>query len=352
MVQFKASDLHVQAGSPPNLRIHGELTPLEVPPVSGDETAELASQIATGSWVEEIQKERSADFSYYLPEVGRFRVNVFFERGHMCLAIRHIPLQIPKLEELNLPDAVEDIASAERGLVLVTGTTGSGKSTTLASVIDLLNRTRRLRILTIEDPIEFVHTSKKSLIAQRQLGEDTRSFAESLRRALRQDPDFILVGELRDAETMRTALQAADTGHLVFSTMHTTNAALTLQRLVSMFPPEERDLLLMQLAANLEAVISQRLAKARESGRVPVVEIMRATPIVREAIREGRSNSLPQAIANRDMGMQLFDQHLADLYNADRISGTEALRLATNQEAVASAMRGITRGETSGGLVT
>ncbi len=196
-----------------------------------------------------------------------------------------------------------------------------------------------------------VHVSDKSLIAQRELGIDTPGFAESLKRALRQDPDFILVGELRDEETMRTALQAADTGHLVFSTMHTTNAALTIQRLIAMFPPAERDLLLLQLETNLEAVISQRLAKARQGGRLPVVEIMRATPMVRKLIGEGRTEKLPQAIANRDAGMQLFDQHLAELYNSQQISGTEALRLASNPEAVAAAMRGITRGETSGGLV-
>jgi twitching motility protein PilT len=233
----------------------------------------------------------------------------------------------------------------------VTGTTGSGKSTTLAAVIDHLNRTRRLRILTIEDPIEFLHTSKNSLIAQREVGADTLSFAESLRRALRQDPDFILVGELRDAETMRVALQAADTGHLVFSTLHTTNAALTIQRLVAMFPPAERENLLLQLSTNLEAVICQRLAKRRDGGRIPVVEIMRSSPIVRKAILEGKAMSLPQAIANRDMGMQLFDQHLADLYNADEISTTEALRLSSNPEAMTAAMRGISRGETSSGLV-
>jgi twitching motility protein PilT len=244
-----------------------------------------------------------------------------------------------------------EIAEAERGLVLVTGTTGSGKSTTLAAVIDYLNRTRRLRILTIEDPIEFVHTSKKSLIAQREVGLDTPSFTASLRRALRQDPDFILVGELRDTETMRVALQAADTGHLVFSTMHTTNAAMTIQRLVAAFPPSEREALLVQLSTNLEAVICQRLAKTRDEGRIPVVEIMRNSPIIRKAIMEGRSDVLPQAIANRDMGMQLFDQHLADLYNADKISTTEALRLASNPEAMTAAMRGISRGETSSGLV-
>jgi twitching motility protein PilT len=234
---------------------------------------------------------------------------------------------------------------------LVTGTTGSGKSTTLAAMIDFLNRTKRLRIVTIEDPIEFVHTSQKSLIAQREIGRDTPSFSESLRRVLRQDPDVILVGELRDVETMRTAMQAADTGHLVFSTVHTTNAALTVQRLIALFPPDERELLLLQLSTNLSAVISQRLAKRKSGGRIPVVEILRDTPVVRKAILDNRISSLSQAIANRDSGMQLFDQHLAELYNRGEITGTEALRLASNPEAVALAMKGISIGDTKGGLV-
>jgi twitching motility protein PilT len=351
ILQFKASDLHVQVGTPPCLRINGDITPLDLPPLTDQDLHSLLEQLADESQRSDLERDRSTDFCHVAPDVARFRVNAFYEMDRPCLALRQIPLQVPRLEDLNLPEAIADIADAQRGLVLVTGTTGSGKSTTLASVIDHLNHTRRLRILTIEDPVEFVHQSRKCLIAQREVGSDTRSFADSLRRALRQDPDFILVGELRDAETMRVALQAADTGHLVFSTMHTTNAALTVQRLVAMFPPAERELLQMQLASNLEAVICQRLAKKRGGGRVPVVEIMRATPVIRKAILEGRAQSLPQAIANRDTGMQLFDQHLADLYQDDVISGTEALRLATSQEAMAAAMRGITRGETRGGLV-
>jgi twitching motility protein PilT len=350
-VQFKASDLHVQVGSPPSLRIHGDITPLDRPAVAADEVETLVRQLASDSILQELETQRSADFAYLDPELARFRVNIFYESGRLCLALRQIPLEVPQLESLRLPEVIADIAETERGLVLVTGTTGSGKSTTLAAVIDHLNRNRRLRIITIEDPIEFVHTSKKSLIAQREVGSDTPSFAASLRRVLRQDPDFILVGELRDAETMRVALQAADTGHLVFSTMHTTNAALTVQRLIATFPPDERETLVMQLASNLEAVICQRLAKTREGGRIPVVEIMRSSPVIRKAILEGRTTSLPQAIANREMGMQLFDQHLADLYNENIVSGTEALRLATNVEAMAAAMRGISRGETSAGLV-
>ena len=351
IVQFKASDLHVQTGSPPTLRINNDLMALDLPVVTAEDVPGFMADVATERTKHEVETQLSADFAYAIPDVGRFRINIFHERGKLALVARHIPLHIPLFSELHLPEVIEDIASAERGLVLVTGTTGSGKSTTLASIIDHLNHTRRLRILTIEDPIEFVHTSDKSLIAQRELGTDTPGFAEALKRALRQDPDLILVGELRDEETMRTALQAADTGHVVFSTMHTTNAALTIQRLIAMFPPAERDLLLLQLETNLEAVISQRLAKSRQGGRLPVVEIMRSTPIVRKLIGEGHTVRLPQAIANRDAGMQLFDQHLADLYNSQQITGTEALRLASNAEAVAAAMRGISRGETSSGLI-
>jgi twitching motility protein PilT len=351
-VQFKASDLHLQTGSPPTLRIDGSLSPLDMPKLSDVDLLDSVRQLGGEQVLQAVQTQRSADLSYTVEGLARFRVNAFFQQDSLAIVLRAIPLQVPSLETLHLPPVVKEIALAERGLILVTGTTGSGKSTTLASIIDFLNRSHRIRIVTIEDPIEFVHVSHKSLIAQRELGVDTKSFADSLRSALRQDPDFILVGELRDVETMRTAMQAADTGHTVFSTLHTTNATHTVQRLVSMFPTGEREWVLMQLAANLHAVISQRLAKARDGGRVPAVEIMQATPTIRKLISEGKISLLSQAIANRDAGMQLFDQHLADLYNSETISGTEALRLATNPEAVGMAMRGIGRGDMSSGLVS
>jgi twitching motility protein PilT len=278
-----------------------------------------------------LEERRSADFAFEMSGIARFRVNAFYERQHLALAFRRVPFQIPAFSDLNLPSVIEDIAMSPRGLVLVTGTTGSGKSTTLAAMIDLVNGKRRDRIITIEDPIEFVHTNKKSLIAQRELGSDTPTFNDSLRVALRQDPDLILVGELRDAETMRTALQAADTGHTVYSTMHTTNAPQTVQRMIALFSPDERDLLRMQLAANLEAVIR--------------------TPIVRKIIAEQDTGLLTQAIANQDSGMQLFDQHLAKLHKAEMISGTEALRLATNPEALGMMMRGVSTKDLQTSLV-
>ena len=340
-VQFKASDLHVQVGSPPTVRVDGTMVAINAPPVTAEELRALVSQIADETQLRRVESERSCDFSYAIPDVARFRINVFHEQGNLCLAARSIPLRIKTFADLELPAVLQDIAEENRGLVLVTGTTGSGKSTTLAAMIDHLNQTRRLRIVTVEDPIEFVHTSHKSLVAQCEIGRDTPSFAESLRRALRQDPDVILVGELRDSETMR------------FSTVHTTNASFTMQRLVAMFPPEERELLQTELATNLAAVVSQRLAvaKQKDKGRIPVLEVMRNTAVVSKAIHEGRITSLPQAIANREIGMQLFDQHLADLYKSGQISGTEALRLATNPEAVALSMRGMSTLDTGSGLV-
>jgi twitching motility protein PilT len=352
-VQFNASDLHVQVGSPPTVRVDGTMVAINAPPVTAELLRELVAQIADEAQLRRLECERSCDFCHAIPDVARFRINVFHEQGNLCIAARTIPLRIRSFAELDLPPVLQEIAEEERGLVLVTGTTGSGKSTTLAAMIDHLNSTQRLRIVTVEDPIEFVHAAQKSLVAQCEIGRDTPSFAESLRRALRQDPDVILVGELRDAETMRVALQAADTGHLVFSTVHTTNASLTMQRLIAMFPIDERELLQTELATNLAAVVSQRLAvhKQKDRGRVPVVEVMRNTAVVGKAILEGRISSLPQAIANRESGMQLFDQHLAALYTSGQISGTEALRLATNPEAVAMAMRGMSTLDTAAGLV-
>jgi len=352
VAQHGASDLHLQVASPPTLRVHGGLTPAQAPEVTDDDLDQMIQQIAPDTVREAFARDRSADFSYLLEDVARFRVNVFYEKDHASAVFRLIPLTVPPLADLNLPPVIQEIGLAERGLVLMTGTTGSGKSTTLAAIIDALNESRRLRIITIEDPIEFVHTSKKSLVAQREIGRDSPGFLQALRRALRQDPDVILIGELRDLETIKTALVAADTGHMVYSTVHTANASQTVQRLISMFPPNERDLLITQLATNLEAVISQRLARVREGkGRVPVCEIMRNSPVVRKLLLDGRTGSLPQAIANREQGMQLFDQHLADLYNAKTISGTEALRLATNPEAVGLALRGISSADTGAGLV-
>ncbi len=353
MIERGASDLHLQANSPAMLRIGGALQPLDDASISDDQIRELMRQMAFEDAQVQLEADRSVDFSFEMPNKARFRVNTFYERDRLAMAFRLIPIEVPPFEELNLPYAIQEIAQSPRGLILVTGTTGSGKSTTVAAMIDYVNVHRADRIITIEDPIEFVHRSKKSLIAQRELGSDTGSFLDALRVALRQDPDVIVVGELRDAETMRTALQAADTGHAVYSTIHTTNAAQTVERMIALFPPAERDLLLIQLAANLEAVVSQRLARTLDGkDRIPVVEIMRNTAVVRKMILEGDPKLLPKAIANQDQGMQLFDQHLAKLWKAEIISGTEALRLATNPEALQMIMRGLSTRDLAASLVS
>ncbi len=281
------------------------------------------------------------DFSYAIPNVSRFRCNVYSHMGSPALVMRLISLKIRTLEELNLPPVLREITLSMRGLTLVTGTTGSGKSTTLAAMVDLINNSYRCKIITIEDPIEYAHSNQKAMISQLELGQDTPSFEHGLRQALREDPDVILVGEVRDSETMRMALRAADTGHQVFTTVHSTNAPQTIERILAMVPPEERSIATSQLASALQAVISQRLAVTRDGGRRAVMEILRGGPVTSKFITENRLGELSDYISGREGGMQRFDQHLLDLYHQKVVSGTEALRLATNPEHVALGMRGI-----------
>jgi twitching motility protein PilT len=261
--------------------------------------------------------------------------------GTPALVMRVVRLEVRSVEELQLPAVLHDIALSLRGLTLVTGTTGSGKTTTLAAMIDLINKTFRCKVITIEDPIEYIHTNHKAMISQLEVGRDTPSFEHGLRQALRQDPDVILVGEVRDSETMRMALRAADTGHQVFTTVHSSNASQTIERILAMVPPEERSIATSQLAGGLQAVISQRLAVTRDGNRRPVMEILRGGPVTLKFILENRLGELSDYIGTREIGMQRFDQHLVDLYNQKVISGTEALRLATSPEAVALGLRGI-----------
>ncbi len=353
MVKHQASDLHLQVDAPPMIRINGIMRATESEVLTPDDTAEIVRQIAPEHRRRELEESGSTDFSYSLPGEAHFRVNAFRQQGTLAIVFRLIGLAIPSFEELNLPPVLREIAETERGLILLTGTTGSGKSTTIAAMLDHINATKPARIITIEDPIEYVHESKKSMVAQIEIGSDTGSFDEALRRVLRQDPDVILVGEMRDIETMKVAIRAADTGHLVFSTVHATNASQTIKRIIAMFPEDERDLLLTQLSGNLVAVISQRLARTVSGdGRVPVLEIMRNTPIVEKLLLEARLADIPQAIANREMGMQLFDQHLAQLYQEKKITGTEALRHASNPEAVSLMMRGITTLDATSAIIS
>ena len=343
MGKVNASDLHLQVGSPPMLRVDGVMRPLELPPITSDDISAAILEVSSERDRKHLEEERSSDFSYTFKDQARFRVNLYHERDNHAAVFRYIPMQIPTFEELNLPPVIREIAEEERGLVLVTGTTSSGKTTTLAAMVDHLNEGLREKIITVEDPVEYVYKNKRSMVSQLEVGRDTPSFEEAMRRALRQDPDVILVGELRDMETMRTATRAADTGHLVFSTVHTTNAAQTVERIVAMFPEREREMLLLQLSMNLEAVVSLRLAvRAEGRGRIPVCEIMRGTPPIRKYIAEKRYSSLSQVISTREGGMQTFDQHLVELYQQKKILGREALRLATNVEAVSLALKGVT----------
>jgi twitching motility protein PilT len=345
-VEQGASDLHFQTAAAPLLRINGQIRTVESPPL----TAELLKQfilslrprLTADALDESIVK--GLDFSYYIPGLSRFRVNVYSHLGTPAMVMRVIKLKIRTVEELQLPPVIKDIALSHRGMTLVTGTTGSGKSTTLAAMIDLINNSYRCKVITIEDPVEYLHTNQKALISQVEVGQDTPAFEQGLRQALRQDPDVILVGELRDSETMRMALRAADTGHQVFATVHSSNASQTIERILAMIPPEERKIATSQLASALEAVISQRLAVTREGSRRPVMEILRGGPVTSKLIQDNKLADLSDYISSREGGMQRFDQHLLELYNQKVISGTEAMKHATNPEAVALGLRGIRQG--------
>jgi twitching motility protein PilT len=342
-VENGASDLHLQAGATPMFRIAGQPRLTEGKPLTSEETAEavatLAPETSRGSLQEAVA--RGLDFSYAIDGLARFRCSAYSHLGTPAIVIRVVKTTVPTIEELHLPEVIRDIALSERGLTLLTGTTGSGKSTTLAAMIDMINSTLRNKIITVEDPVEFVHTNKKSVIAQLEVGSDTPSFDQALRQALRQDPDVILVGELRDVETLRIALRAADTGHQVFSTVHSSTAAQTIERIIAMFPPSEHKLLLSQLAGAVEAIISQRLVPTKDGKRRPALEILRGSGVTQKFILENRLSELNDYIATGESGMQTFDQHLLRMYKENLISGTEALRQATNPGALSMGLRGI-----------
>jgi twitching motility protein PilT len=342
-VDQNASDIHLQTGAAPLLRINGQIRTVESPPIDNAALREFIVKLKPKLMLDQIDEVMvpGLDFSYAIPGVSRFRCNVYSHLGTPALVMRVIKLKIRTLEDLKLPVVLRDIALSHRGMTLLTGTTGSGKSTTLAAMIDLINTSYRCKIITIEDPIEYLQTNQKALISQLEVGQDTPSFEHGLRQALRQDPDVILVGELRDSETMRMALRAADTGHQVFATVHSSNAAQTIERILAMVPPEERKIATSQLAGSLEAVISQRLAVTLDGSRRPAMEILRGGPVTSKFILENKLGDLSDYISTREGGMQRFDQHLLDLYKEKIISGTEAMRLATNTEAVALGLRGI-----------
>ncbi|OGW61625.1 MAG: type IV pili twitching motility protein PilT [Nitrospirae bacterium RBG_16_64_22] len=345
-VERKASDLHLKVGSPPVMRIDGRLIPMiEQRRITQEDAVTIASGIMTPAQKERFRVKNEIDVAYSVPGLGRFRVNIFQQRGTVGVVLRVIPMKILGIDELNLPKVLEKIAMENRGLILVTGTTGSGKSTSLAAMIDYINSNRTEHIMTIEDPIEFLHRDKKSLVNQREVGVDTENFGGALRSALRQDPDVILVGEMRDFETISTALTAAETGHLVMSTLHTVDAAETINRIISVFPPHQHKQIRLQLAAVLKGIVSQRLVpRADGKGRVPAVEVLVATATIRECIIEPeKTRMIPDVIAAgfTQYGMQTFDQSLMRLYQRELITYEEALRRASNPDDFALKVRGI-----------
>ena len=323
MVEAGASDLHLTVGAPPMIRRNGSLVPLEdLPPVAQEGLQRTLYAILTQKQREKFESVLELDFSYAVRGLARFRVNFYQQRESVGAAFRLIPYEIKPLEDLGIPGIVANFAGLPRGLVLVTGPTGSGKSTTLASLIDLANRTRSDHIMTVEDPIEFLHRHKKSIINQREVGADTHSFANALKHVLRQDPDIILVGEMRDLETISVALTAAETGHLVFATLHTQDAAQTVDRIIDVFPPEQQGQVRTQLAGALQGVVSQTLCKRTgRPGRIVATEVMIATPAIRNLIREGKTHQIYSAMqAGQQLGMHTLDQHLADLVRTGQIS--------------------------------
>jgi twitching motility protein PilT len=342
----KASDLHLKVGSHPVIRVAGELVPLvEMKRLMQEDTIAMAFSIMSNRQKQKFKDNLEIDIAYSVPGLGRFRANVFQQRGTVGLVLRVIPVKILTIRELGLPLVLEKISQETRGLILCTGTTGSGKSTSLAGMIDYINSHRCEHIMTIEDPIEFLHRDKKSIVNQREVEVDTKSFAGALRSALRQDPDVILVGEMRDYETIETAITAAETGHLVLSTLHTLDATETVNRIIAVFPPHQQKQIRLQLAGVLKAVISMRLIpRADGHGRVPAVEVMIATPFIRDCIiNKDKTKLIHEAIAAgvSQYGMQTFDQSIFNLYKKDLITYDEALRRASNPDEFKLKIQGI-----------
>jgi twitching motility protein PilT len=335
-VKNKASDLHLSAGLPPMIRVHGDVRKINVPSMDHTQVHDMVYDIMNDGQRKVYEETLECDFSFEIPNLARFRVNAFNHNRGSGAVFRTIPSKILTLEQLNCPPIFKEIANTPRGIVLVTGPTGSGKSTTLAAMVDYVNENEMGHILTVEDPIEFVHQSKKCLINQREVGPHTLSFQNALRSALREDPDVILVGEMRDLETIRLALSAAETGHLVFGTLHTSSAAKTVDRIVDVFPAAEKEMVRSMLSESLRAVISQTLCKTKdEQGRVAAHEIMIGTPAIRNLIRENKVAQMYSAIqTGQNIGMQTLDQNLQDLVRRNIISAQEARGKAANKDSI------------------
>jgi len=336
-----SSDLHLTVGLPPVVRVDGSLTRLDYKPLSPNDTQRLIYDILTNEQVEVFERTRELDFSYGVRNVGRFRVNVYKQRGSVGAALRAIPDRIPTFEQLNLPPILRDLSRKHSGLILVTGPTGSGKSTTIACMIDTINAERPVHIMTMEDPIEYLHRHKKGMVNQRELRTDTDSFANALRAVLREDPDVVLIGEMRDLETIQAALTLSETGHLVFGTLHTRNAPQTIDRVVDVFPPHQQEQIRVQLSNTLEAVVAQQLLPRLGGGRVAAIEIMVATAGIRNLIREGKSHQIYSALeTGAQYGMQTMDKVLADMHRNGLITEEEALARAIDRENFRRFMQG------------
>lgn len=337
VIEHKASDLHLTVGLPPTMRLHGKMAHMELPPLSEMDAMELVGQLLEGkpTLMERFREYGEADFSYSAKNIGRFRVNVFMQKECWAAALRAISTEIPTMEELGLPKrTLEQLADSKRGLILVTGPTGSGKSTTLATMIDYMNRTRKEHILTLEDPIEYVHNHKNCMVNQREMGSDSKSYANGLRAALREDPDVILVGEMRDQETISTAITAAETGHLVLSTLHTIGSVQTIDRIIDVFPPFQQQQIRVQVANLLVAVISQQLMPRSDTrGRCVVNEIMITTPAIANLIREAKSHQIYSHIqTGKTLGMTTMDASIAQCFMGGKISLETAYTYAQNKE--------------------
>ncbi len=348
IVRKKASDLHIKVGTCPTVRVDGELEPLDVEPPTLDEVEAACAQILTPRQKKEFDETHEVDFAFGVPGLARFRANFYRQRGSTAMVFRLIPFDPPCVEELNLPPIISDLALKPRGLILVTGTVGSGKSTTLAAMVRQINEQQRRNVITVEDPIEFLHRDNRCIISQREVGSDTDSFAEALRHILRQDPDVILIGEIRDQLTMSIALTAANTGHLVFSTLHTVDAAQAVNRIISFFPPHQHQEIRFLLSACLQAIVSLRLVpRADMEGRVPAVEVMIATETVKEYLVDANRTEMIKTViteSTTEYGMQSFDQSLLSWYNKGVITLDEALRNASSPTALKIKAKGIESG--------